>query len=370
MAHIRFRARRIVMFAAAIALVPAFISYVAAVAAPGNSSISIRSVEWLRSNGGAGIVSTIENFYYSLSAPSKGGAALKALPQVGVAGSEGGAKSVHHPYQPPSIAPLSTPALPGEGRWRATRRNAGSYPPVLVSTFRSDPREYPRLVAGVGWIDPHRTRIVLYPGTEQPNVEIPARGPAEVPSALRSKLLATFNAGFKYEDSRGGFALNGHAYAPMRRGQGTIVGYTNGTANVIEWQGGAGVPTNVAFATQNLPLIVNNGKPSPKLNDSAEWGATLGNAVQVWRSGVGVTRQGDLVYAQANYQTVGSLANILIHAGAVRAMELDINSYWVSFNTYGAPGALTPTKLLQGTEREAARYLTPDERDFFAVYER
>ncbi len=49
-------------------------------------------------------------------------------------------------------------------------------------------------------------------------------------------------------------------------------------------------------------------------------------------------------------------------------MELDINSYWISFNTYAAPGALQPSKLLEGTERPADRYLTPDDRDFFAVY--
>jgi hypothetical protein len=51
-------------------------------------------------------------------------------------------------------------------------------------------------------------------------------------------------------------------------------------------------------------------------------------------------------------------------------MELDINSYWVSFNTYAAAGALRPAKLLAETERPATRYLTPDDRDFFAVYRR
>jgi hypothetical protein len=51
-------------------------------------------------------------------------------------------------------------------------------------------------------------------------------------------------------------------------------------------------------------------------------------------------------------------------------MELDINSYWVSFITYGASGALAPKNLLPGMERSSARYLTPDDRDFFAVYSR
>ncbi len=34
-------------------------------------------------------------------------------------------------------------------------------------------------------------------------------------------------------------------------------------------------------------------------------------------------------------------------------MELDINSYWISFNTYAAPGALHPAKLLEEAERPA-----------------
>ena len=44
----------------------------------------MRSVEWLRDNGAAGIVAQIETWYYSLTAPSKGGPTLKALPKVGV----------------------------------------------------------------------------------------------------------------------------------------------------------------------------------------------------------------------------------------------------------------------------------------------
>ncbi len=363
----RTRLRRITLLACLIALAFALISFAGTMLSPSNTSFSIRAVEWLRSHGGAGLVSTVENVYYSLNAPSKGGPGLKALPHVGVAVSGEHAKV--HPYQPPQIRPLSYPALAGEGVWHAARPGV-SYPPLLITTFRSDPTEYPRLVAGVAWIDPHRTKITLYPGREQPSVELPVRGPMEVPPALRNGLLATFNSAFKLEDSNGGFAYHGHTYAPMRDGQATFVLRTGGEVNIEAWSGGSSAPSNVVFARQNLPLIVEDGKPNPLLNDSAEWGATLGNAVQVWRSGIGIDEHGDLIYAQANDQTAGSLAQILIHAGAVRAMELDINSYWVSFNTYGAPGGREPIKLLAETERPATRYLEPDDRDFFAVFER
>jgi hypothetical protein len=57
-------------------------------------------------------------------------------------------------------------------------------------------------------------------------------------------------------------------------------------------------------------------------------------------------------------------------AGAVRAMELDINYDWATFNFYGTFSAGDPTKLLPGMSRPATRYLSPDDRDFFAVYAR
>ena len=364
------RTRRVLLAGCLLALVPVLVSYAAAMLAPSNSSLGIRSVEWLRDHGAAGLVTKVESIYYSLEAPAKGGPALHALPTVGLAGGlAGGSPAVVD--RPARVQPLSRPALPGEGVWHPTQvGESATDPPLLVSTFRSDPAEYPRLVAGVAWINTSRTTIALYAGRLEPSVELPSRGPMEVPARYRHRLLATFNSGFKLADAGGGWAQYGHTYAPMRVGQATFVRYSDGRYDVLAWHGGPRVPANVVFARQNLPLIVSGARPNPNLNDGPEWGATLGNAVQVWRSGIGVDRRGNLIYAAANDQTVGSLAKILIHAGAVRAMELDINSYWVSFDAYAEPGARQPAKLLEGMERPAARYLSPDDRDFFAVYSR
>ena len=138
---------------------------------------------------------------------------------------------------------------------------------------------------------------------------------------------------------------------------------------MVEWVNGRTAPRNVVFARQNLPLIVNNGKPVANL-DNGEWGVTVGNAVLVWRSGIGVDAHGNLIYAAGNDQSARSLADTLARAGAIRAMELDINSYWVSFITYGGPSAANPVNLLPEMNRPATRYLEPDDRDFFAVYQR
>ena len=149
-----------------------------------------------------------------------------------------------------------------------------------------------------------------------------------------------------------------------------MIGYRSGRVDVVSWQGGAVPGPSVAFARQNLPLIVDRGRPNPVLNDSSQWGATLGNAIRVWRSGVGIDRHGNLVYAAANYQTAGSLAATLIHAGAVRAIELDINAEWPSFNSYAGSGGRDPTRIVPNTQQPTTRYLAADDRDFFAVYRR
>src|SRR5665213_1514608 len=76
------RMRRIALAAALLALLPAAYSYLHTIVEPSNSSLGVRSVEWLREHGAAGLVSQIESTYYSLTAPRKGGATLRALPQV------------------------------------------------------------------------------------------------------------------------------------------------------------------------------------------------------------------------------------------------------------------------------------------------
>jgi len=360
------RIRRIAVVAALVALLPAVVSYVSAMSGPSNTALGVRSVEWLRDNGAAGIVAQIETWYYSLTAPSKGGPALKALPKVGHAPPVVVVPRLPVNERPQSVPAMIHPALPGEGVWRPTRTGLGSAPPLLVTTLRDEPA-YPRVVVGLAWIDTKRTQISLYAGRIEPTVALPTRA-MEVPLAARHRLLATFNSGFKLSDSLGGFTIYGHTYAPMKNGLGTLIGYRDGRVNILNWTEGATAPRSVSYARQNLPLIVDHGRPNPELGNSAVWGATIGAAVLVWRSGIGIDRHGNLIYAAGNAQTVASLAGALMRAGAVRAMELDINPYWVSFITYSGFGALGPSNMLPDMQRVATRYLTPDDRDFFAVY--
>jgi hypothetical protein len=360
------RLRRIFLLAAIACLIPAGISYLGAMGQTHNVGLGVSTVEWLRQNGGNSLVSEIENEYYTLTAPSKGGPALHSLPQVGVAAATEGGRGVTA-YRPPDVVPLIHPALPGEGVWKKAAANAGPRPPVLLTTFRSDP-EYPQFVAGVAWIDSARTELAYLPGLAEPPPPLAHRGPAQVPHSMRKRVVATFNGGFPLETSNAGLIYRGKVVEAMVDGIATVVEYRDGRIDIVKWESGAGAPKNVWFAKQNLPPIIDGGKLNPNLGDGPAWGETVNNAVRVWRSGIGIDSHGNLLYAAANYQTVESLAKVLQRAGAVRALELDINEDWTSFISYRHPGALQPSNLLPEMHRPPERYLTPDERDFFAVY--
>jgi len=349
-------------------LVPAAYSYVTTMVQPSSLPLSIRTIEWIKDHQGDGLVNAAERLYYTtIGAPAKGGSGLASLPVFGLSttGTVAPGKSV---YVPPAIAPVLTPALVGEGTWRAATPASQGAPPILVSVFRPEP-DYPRQLAYVAWIDTSRTQLALYPGRDEPPNAAP-RGPMQVPRSQRSRLLATFNSGFKYKDSNGGFAVNGKTLEPMVAGQGTVIAYADGHVDVTAWQGGASVGPDVLVAKQNLPLIVIGGRPNPSLNSTKEWGKTLGNAVRVWRSALGVDSRGNLIYLAALGQTAPSLADAIIHAGAIRAIQLDINATWPSFITYAAPGGRGAAKLVPNPAQSVNRYLVPDDRDFFTVYGR
>jgi hypothetical protein len=121
---------------------------------------------------------------------------------------------------------------------------------------------------------------------------------------------------------------------------------------------------DVVSVRQNLDLLVDNGQVVPAAyNGSAtQWGATLGGGDFVWRSGLGVTSNGALIYVGGPGLDIVDLASVLVRAGAVRAMELDINTDWVNYSTYQPPAATaaaTPTNgttLLPGMTGGPARY--------------
>ncbi len=347
-------------------LSPAIYSYATWMLRPSSMPFFARSVEWVRTDVPFGnqVVDQIEHIYYTWNSPSKGGPQLKSLPPAGQAAKAPGGTAAWLPR----IKPVFAHPLPSEGVWKPTSPPVSGGAPVLVTTFRPE-TDYPRNVAYVAWFDHSRTALAFYPGRyEPPSAAI--RGPAMVPESQRSRLLATFNSGFIYRDVNNGSTDNGLVNEPLAKGNATLIGYRDGRVAIVRWTGGANAGPDVAWSRQSLPPIVWNGRLSPALNDSSQWGYTLGNSVRVWRSGVGIDRRGNLIYAAADGQTVTTLARILQRAGAVRAMEFDINPEWHTLITYTHRHGLVPTEVGPNPMQPASRYLSPDDRDFFAVYRR
>jgi Phosphodiester glycosidase len=376
--EVRRRRRRLGLLIAApfvVVLLWAAISYSHWMLEPTSMTFSERSAEWVRNDVpfGNNIVDEGEALFYT--APKTGGPQLKSLPTVGLKSghSHKSDRKAHTTaaYSPPPIKPVFPHPLPGEGVWHPTGPQVDGGAPVLVTTYRPD-TSYPQVVAYVAWFDHTRTEIGYYPGRYEPPVAA-VRGPMMVPQDQRSRLLATFNGGFTYVDGSNGSADNGRTNEPLKDGNATLICYRNGRLAILKWSGGPDVGTNVAWARQSLAPIIWNGQLNPQLNtdpNSPQWGYTLGGTLRVWRTGVGIDKHGNLIYVAADDQTVISLAKILQHAGAVRAMEFDINPEWHTLITYTHGGhSLHPTMVGPNPMQSPDRYLVPDDRDFFAVYE-
>ena len=354
----------------------AVVSYAAWMMQPTSMSWSERSVEWVRADVPFGnwLVDESEHIYYTMNAPHKGGAQLKGLPAVGLrTGTPVAIAPVLKPRAPwpRRIKPIFPHPLPGEGVWKPTGPPVDGGPPVLVTTFRSE-LDYPQIVAYVAWFDHTRTAVAYYPGRYEPP-HAAVRGPMMVPNDQHSRLLATFNGGFTYVDGDNGSAVNGHTNEPLKDGNATLIGYRNGRIAIVKWSGGPNAGRDVAWARQSLAPIVWNRRLSPLLNtdpNSPQWGYTLGGVTRVWRTGVGVDRRGNLIYAVADDQTVITIAKILQHAGAVRAMEFDINPDWHTLITYSHRHGLDPKMVEPQPNQPPTRYLVPDDRDFIAIYRR
>ncbi|MCU7730991.1 phosphodiester glycosidase family protein [Actinoplanes sp. KI2] len=350
-----------------VVLLWATVSYTTYMLRPSSLPWGVRSVEWVRQDVvfGNWLADEAERIYYTATAPKKGGSPLPSLPSVGLS-----QPPAHAGAWPPPIEPIFPHPLPGEGAWKPTGPPVNGGPPVLVTTFRPE-LDYPRLVAYVAWFDHTRSTLGYYPGRYEPP-HAAVRGPAMVPDDQRSRLLATFNGGFTYADGHNGSADNGRTNEPLKNGNATLLGYRDGRIAMVTWSGGPDAGPDVAWARQSLAPIIWNGQLNPQLNtnpDSPQWGYTLGGRTRVWRTGVGIDRRGNLIYVAADGQTVITLAKILQHLGAIRAMEFDINPEWHTLITYtqGSHG-LVPTMLGPNPMQAPTRYLVPDDRDFFTVY--
>jgi hypothetical protein len=356
------------------------------------TSFGARAAEWARDHGGRPIVVWAENTWYTHHAPAVGGSLpVGAIPTVTDTPSPAPAPSaepirgsgqqpaptpnaIAHLPAPARLQPFVAHPVTGEGVWQPVGRRVDGVPAVYETFLRPD-AIHTGLVAGVAWMDTTLLRARLYSGSY-----IPGGGPwentAPVQPADALSLVAAFNSGFRMQDAEGGYYSEGRTVRPLVAGAASLAILRDGTATVGQWGRDISASSDVVAVRQNLRLLVDNGQPVPGLmsNDHAAWGRTVSNRVYVWRSGIGVTSTGALVYVAGPGLNITSLAGLLVRAGAVRGMELDINTDWVNYSVWtptSASSAANPSNgrdLLSSMVGKPSRYFDPKwARDFITM---
>jgi hypothetical protein len=345
-----------------------------ALTVPGGGTVSERLAEWARDHYLGPVVTLGEYLTYkpprvggkpsfALTGPSAGPITAKPAPHKTAA-------PVYGP--PPALQPLVAHPLPGEGAWRVLGTAGGE--PAIFGTYLRASSIYTSYVAGIVSMNQNLVSFQLRPGAEDPGPG-PWGAPDDIAPGARLGLLATFNGGFKIASSGGGFYLNGTTRGTLTNGAASVVYYRNGRIAIGVWGSTVAMTPDVVGVRQNLHLIVQNGEvpASVDYNVESSWGATLGGGYYVWRSGIGITPDGRIIFVYGPSLDVRELADLLKQAGSVTAMELDINPDWMSFMYYlpgHNPADPTPVNLLPDQLQPADRYYSPANRDFTAVFAR
>ena len=243
---------------------------------------------------------------------------------------------------PAALVPYGTTVAPGTWRpaGRAVKGIRVVYETALVPPGGTAP-------AGIAWLDTGLLSARLYSGSVSPGGG-PYRYTAPVAAAQAATLVAAFNGGFKMNQARGGYYTEGRVIDPLRTGAASLVIYADGSVNLGAWGTDVTMTPQVVSVRQNLLPLVAGGRPTPQAASRRwrAWGSTCGASSCLatvpgiehqWRSGLGITADGALVYAAGPALDPLQLAQLLVRAGAVRGMQLDINPNWPVFVTYDPP---------------------------------
>ena len=275
-------------------------------------------------------------------------------------------------YSPPAPAPLAVPfesPRDGEGQW-VPLVQAGGMDAMWVAKLRPLPNTS-KVSATVVVIDQTYLRVGMFNGYTVPGTW--ARG-GTVPSDLWPALLVAMNGGFKLEQSNGGYVTEGQVVQPLINGRATLGIDRAGVLHVGEWGRDLFDDGTWVSLRQNLNLLVDGGQPQLQRarRERVYWGAQEGGNTFVPRTAVCELTDGRLAYMVASPLDAGQLADALIRVGCVKAIQLDINNAWPSFNVmeHVPDGSLAQHPVYSLMSRNQARYLTERAaKDFFVFFD-
>lgn len=251
------------------------------------------------------------------------------------------------PTAPPAPAPTARPAPP------APVAPAGSVSGwEVVSTVRGRAVGW-RATASVNGVAVTLLRM-------DPALHLWLFESGRIPPQYVANTAIAFNSAFKY-GAESGIQTASTSLGAINPGMGAVVGYLDNTTEVGQW--GRDVPNpnkSVAWVRSNLTLLVDGGQLSPVIGEVARWGAPLNGYVTA-RSALGITGDGSLIYAATGAGNPDVLGVALQMVGTQRAIELDMNPWWVlayAFNggqpwrMYDNPFHQDPYLFVNGWERD------------------
>jgi hypothetical protein len=336
------------------------------------SSLSTRASQWGRQHGLTSVVNWAATEAYHWDLPKKGG-----TPPAGSFGAGVLPPTIKSPnvLAPPQnlVSPVKY-QLPGEGVWHVVGRTTGNGIPTMYEAFVRPDKVHTSYVAGVVWMDTNLLTAQLYSGSQIPG----GRSfwhQAPVSSDRSKSLVVAFNGGFLMQNADGGYFTDGRTYKKLRTGAASVVIFKNGRMTVAKWGRDVVMTNQIASVRQNLDLIVDNAKEVPGLRDPAskQWGEVISPNDFVWRSGLGITSSGALVYVGGPSMSLSDLADVMVRAGVEEGMELDYGLDWVQLSTFsGTPGAVIGASngqsLLPSMPGQPDRYFGSFwQRDFFTM---
>ena len=278
-----------------------------------------------------------------------------------------GAGALQGSLTPTNVRTPAKHAVAGEGVWMPTKIKVNGKVAVMVARVRPD-SQHTSYFDTLVWMDPKLLAFQAIPGTIEPKGTY-SHGSGRVPKKLSKFYMVGINGGYKTVNMHGGFIYRGQIVIPMRNDTATLLTYPDGSIDIRNW-GVDSIRPGYVSARQNLPMLVSDGKNRVRNNNDSQWGSALWGTASganfVWRSAIGVRADGTVVHLVGPSMSQSDLADLMVRAGVVRAMCLDMNNGWASSYFYGPYGNGVPVD--PQITRPATRFLYSSTRDFIAVY--
>ncbi|MCG8572559.1 MAG: hypothetical protein MJB14_20690 [Spirochaetes bacterium] len=250
------------------------------------------------------------------------------------------------------LIPYYENPLPNEGKWEHFIVDPQTLKPLYSKTFiRTDlEREY--AIVYLYRFDMDRLKLEFIPGAQDCELEI---CDGKMSEEQRSKVLWIFSGGYQYQHGWYGMKYKNTVLLPPRKNIQTLFFYQNGSLKITPWH--EENPYNkdvVAFRQNEFPLII-DGKINQYI-DQRMWGGTPKDVDPIFtmRSGLGLDRHDDLIFAFGDNLSAHTLAKAMVEAGVINGMHLDMNYYNVH--------------LVNITRNKDGRLITGNENNVLSYY--